>query len=59
MMIRKPALPSGNNNRFAPEAYGCFPVVEAERIADLRERMAKVMEGEEWEVVEDIALTNA
>lgn len=59
MMMRKPALPSGNHKRFAPEAYGCFPVVEADRIAELRERMAKEMAGEEWEVVEDVALTHA
>lgn len=59
MHMRKPALPTRSPKRFAPEAYGNFPVVAPERIADLRARMANEMEGEEWEVVEDVALTHA
>lgn len=54
MMMRKPARTQGNHKRFSPEAYGEFPLVEAERIAALRERMSKEMAGEEWEVLEDV-----
>lgn len=54
MNMRKPALPQGNYKRFSPEAYGEFPVVEAESIARLREEMKAKTESEEWEVLEDV-----
>lgn len=54
MMMRKHALPEDNRKRFSPEAYGDFPIVDVERIAELRARMARETASEEWEVLEGV-----
>ena len=54
MMMRKMGFQLARPKRFAPEAYGDFPIVENARIAEARERNRKEMECEEWEVIEDV-----
>lgn len=53
-MMRKCAPAQGVQKRFSPEAYGDFPVVEASRIVELRERIQKETASDEWETIEDV-----
>lgn len=54
MHARKHTMTTNDRKRFSPEAYGVFPVVDAQQIEALRERMREKLAADEWEVVEDI-----